>query len=168
MYPAEPIVVDGDLQEWSAAPWTEDFVDITGDLSLKPDLLTRAKMLWDSNFLYIAAELEEPHLWATVSKRDEVIYVDNDFEVFIDPDGDTHNYAEIEVNAMGTVWDLFLTRDGREGRRTHRATCLLACISGQKSASERDLAERRGGTTHAGIWATGARQLALDRVGRSG
>lgn len=31
---------------------------------------------------------------------------DNDFEVFLDPDGDNHNYYEIEINAHNTVWDL--------------------------------------------------------------
>ena len=38
----------------------------------------------------------------------------NNFEVFIDPDGDTHNYYEIEINALNTIWDLFLTKPYRE------------------------------------------------------
>ena len=42
------------------------------------------------------------------NKRDAVIYRDNDFEVFIDPDGDTHLYYEFEINAHGTEWDLLL------------------------------------------------------------
>ena len=109
------IKIDGKLEEWKDTPWTDDFIDITGKPELIPHLRTRAKMMWDTNYLYIAAEMEEPHLWATVTERDRVIYVDNDFEIFIDPDGDTHNYAEIEVNAYGTVWDLFLTRPYRDG-----------------------------------------------------
>ena len=36
------------------------------------------------------AEMEEPDLWGTLTERDSVIFHDNDFEVFIDPDGDTH------------------------------------------------------------------------------
>ena len=72
-------------------------------------------MLWDDTFLYIAAELEEPHVWATLTKRDSVIFQDNDFEVFIDPDGDTHNYYELEVNTLGTAWDLMLVRPYRDG-----------------------------------------------------
>src|SRR5690606_16882883 len=32
---------------------------------------------------------------------------------FIDPDGDTHNYYEYEMNALNTLWDLFLTKPYR-------------------------------------------------------
>jgi len=44
-----------------------------------------------------------------------VIFQDNDFEVFIDPDGDTHQYYELEMNALNTVWDLFLVKPYRDG-----------------------------------------------------
>jgi len=59
--------------------------------------------------------LDEDHLWATLTQRDSVIFHDNDFEVFIDPDGDHSNYIEIEVNALNTVWDLLLVRPYRAG-----------------------------------------------------
>ena len=59
-------------------------------------------MLWDDKYFYIAAELEEPHVWATLTKHDSVIFHDNDFEVFIDPDGDNHEYYEFEINALNT------------------------------------------------------------------
>jgi hypothetical protein len=72
-------------------------------------------MLWDNQYLYIGAELEEPHLWATLKQRDTIIFYDNDFEVFIDPDGDTHQYYEIEINALGTLWDLMLIKPYRDG-----------------------------------------------------
>ena len=113
--PATEMSIDGNLTEWQNTPKTSDFIDITGKPNLLPYLNTNVMMMWDSNYLYVAAELEEPHLWATVSERDRVIYLDNDFEIFIDPDGDTHNYVEIEVNALGTVWDLFLARPYRDG-----------------------------------------------------
>lgn len=112
-----PLKVDGLLDEpsWRAADWTKEFVDIEGKLRPKPRLRTRVKMLWDERYFYIAAELEEPNLWATLTERDAVIYQDNDFEVFIDPDGDTHNYYELEINALETVWDLFLVKPYRDG-----------------------------------------------------
>src|SRR5690606_40527589 len=59
--------------------------------------------------------LEEPHINGKLHKRDEVIYYDNDFEVFIDPKGTTHNYFEIEINALNTVFDLRLPRPYRNG-----------------------------------------------------
>lgn len=115
--PAPPII-DGRLEDaaWAPALWTEDFVDIEGEARpLGPRHRTRAKLLWDAQALYIAAELEEPHVWGALTTRDAVIFHDNDFEVFIDPDGDNHFYAELEINALGTVWDLLLARPYRDG-----------------------------------------------------
>lgn len=109
--------IDGRLEPeiWDAAPWTGQFVDIRGGDHPAPRLATQAALLWDDQHLYIAARLEEPHLWATFEERDSVIYHDHDFELFIDPDGDTHNYYELEINALGTEWDLLLTRPYRDG-----------------------------------------------------
>jgi hypothetical protein len=72
-------------------------------------------MLWDTTYFYIAAELEEPDVWATLTEHDAVIFHDNDFEVFIDPDGDTHQYYEFEMNALNTFWELFLVQPYRDG-----------------------------------------------------
>jgi Carbohydrate family 9 binding domain-like len=110
-----PLQIDGRLTErvWTAAPWSDPFVDIEG--TRRPPLATRVKMLWDDEFLYFGADLAEPHLRATLTARDAVIFQDNDFEVFIDPDGDTHHYFEIEINALNTVWDLLLVQPYRDG-----------------------------------------------------
>jgi hypothetical protein len=99
---------------WQKSKWIDDFVDIEGDLRPKPRFRTRAKMLWDDEYFYFAAELEEPDIWATLTERDAVIFYDNDFEIFIDPDGDTHEYYEFEMNAFNTIWDLFLTKPYRD------------------------------------------------------
>ena len=115
--PSTPIEVDGRLDEdsWAAAPWTADFVDIRGPDAPTPRFRTRAKMLWDDEALYVAARLEEPDVWARLTRRDTVVFYDNDFEVFIDPTGTTHNYYELEVNARETVWDLMLLKPYRDG-----------------------------------------------------
>src|SRR5439155_1081187 len=83
------IQVDGKLNEgsWREVPWTDLFVDIEGAAKPKPPLRTRAKMLWDDDYFYVAAELEEPNVWGTLTNRDSVIFQDNDFEIFIDPNG---------------------------------------------------------------------------------
>jgi hypothetical protein len=114
---AGPITVDGSLDEpsWQDADWTEVFGDIEGPSKPAPRFRTRAQMLWDDNYLYIGAYLEEPNVWATLKARDSVIFQDNDFEVFIDPDGDTHDYYELEMNALNTVWDLLLVKPYRDG-----------------------------------------------------
>ena len=113
----KPLVIDGAANEevWKKAPFTDKFVDIEGDKRPNPRFDTRAKMLWDDKYLYVYAELDEPHIWAKLKKRDTIIFYDNDFEVFIDPDGNTHGYYEYEVNAFNTVWDLMLIKPYRDG-----------------------------------------------------
>ncbi len=113
----KPPTVDGKVDDaaWTSASWTQDFVDIEGDAKPKPRFRTRAKLLWDADNLYIAAEMEEPHVWGTLTKHDEVIFQDPDFEVFIDPDGDSHAYFEFEINALNTGWDLFLPKPYKDG-----------------------------------------------------
>ena len=114
---AASIRIDGKLDDsaWQSAPWTDFFVDIEGDAKPAPRFRTRAKMLWDDEHFYIAAELEEPDVWATLTAHDSVIFRDNDFEVFLNPTGDTLNYFEFEINALNTGWDLFLPRPYRKG-----------------------------------------------------
>lgn len=108
-------VIDGRITEadWQRAAWTEDFEDISGAGFARPKYLTRAKMMWDDDFFYVAAELEEPHITATLTHHDAIIYRDNDFEVFIDPDDDSECYYEIEVNAFNTLFELMLNRPYR-------------------------------------------------------
>jgi Carbohydrate family 9 binding domain-like len=117
-YRASPgLRIDGRLNEaaWEAAPWTESFVDIRGEGHPVPTWETGAKLLWDDDFLYVAGYLEDPHVWATLGDRDAIIYRDNDFEVFLDPDGDALGYFEFEVNALGTLMDLYMNRPYNDG-----------------------------------------------------
>lgn len=114
---AEPLVVDGQLTEpsWKRAPWTDLFVDIEGDRRPLPRFATRAMMLWDDRYFYFAADLEEPDVWGTLTARDSVICQDNDFEIFVDPDGDAEQYMEFEINPLNTVWDLYLPKAYNKG-----------------------------------------------------
>ena len=115
-----PPVIDGRLDDsaWADAEWSGDFVDIRGaEGGPTPRFRTRMKILWSDTHLFVGARMEEPHLWATLTERDAIIYQDNDFEVFLDPDGDGLAYYELEINALGTEFDLFLDRPYREGGR---------------------------------------------------
>ena len=109
--------IDGRLDDaaWVDAPWTVEFVDIQGAGHPRPRFRTQARMAWDEQCLYVGALLVEPHVWATLTEHDAVIFHDNDFEVFIDPDGDAADYFEYEINAYGTDWDLYLPVAYRDG-----------------------------------------------------
>ena len=57
----DSIYIDGKLDEkaWQQAEWTDNFTDIEGDLKPKPTQDTRVKMLWNKNYLFVAAEVSE-------------------------------------------------------------------------------------------------------------
>lgn len=116
-----PPTLDGatdDDAAWRAAPWSEAFVDIVGPTGPAPPPgagAARVKMAWDADALYVAARLEDAALFANETRHDSVIYNDNDFEIFLDPDGDNWHYIEFEINALGATWDLLLARPYRNG-----------------------------------------------------
>ncbi len=114
---AEKPTIDGKLDEtfWENAPSSKPFVDISGEGHPLPQFLTQMKMIWDDDHLYIGFHMEEPHLWATYTQRESVIFQEHDIEIFLDPDGDTHNYYEVEINALGTLWDLLMTKPYKDG-----------------------------------------------------
>ncbi|MEP2240170.1 MAG: carbohydrate-binding family 9-like protein [Maribacter sp.] len=109
----EKIEIDGEMKEnsWNKASWSSNFIDIEG--TKKPSYQTNFKMLWDNEYIYFFAELKEPHVWGTLKQKDTIIFYNNDFEIFFDPDGDTHNYYEFEINALNTIWDLYLSKPYR-------------------------------------------------------
>ena len=113
----DEVDIDGILNEdvWNKAKWSELFVDIEGLPEKNPTFDTKVKLLWDDFYLYIGAEMIEPHIWANLIKRDEIIYKDNDFEIFIDPNGDNQLYYEIEINALNTVMDLIMPKPYHAG-----------------------------------------------------
>lgn len=117
--PDDKIIIDGKLNEksWKKAEWTSRFEDIEGAKKPLPLQDTRVKMLWDNEYLYIAAVLDEEHIWAYQDKKDQIVFHENDFEVFIDPDGDTENYYELEINAINNTFDLFLPKTYKKGGR---------------------------------------------------
>ena len=79
-----PVKVDGVLDEevWRLAKPLSPMRDLEGG---KSEFGADIRMAYDDTFLYIAATLPAKTLRATLTKRDSVIYHDDDFEVFIDP-----------------------------------------------------------------------------------
>ncbi len=92
------LTLDGKLDDpaWQEVAWTDRFVDISTATS--PRLATHAKIRWDDEFLYVGALLEEPQAFANITStchcinatQDQVIFHDNDFEIFVDAPGTTH------------------------------------------------------------------------------
>lgn len=111
------ISIDGKLAEptWQAAPWTQDFVEIGGEGKAIPRHRTRAKMLWDSTNLYVAAELEAPHVWSTLQQHDADLAEENAWAIYLDPDGDGHDYCVLTFNALNLARADLLDKPIKDG-----------------------------------------------------
>jgi hypothetical protein len=122
----QPVTIDGKLDDpaWSAAAWTDDFVDILGRDRPRPALRTRAKLLWDRSCLYVGIACEETDVRAAMRDRDQPLYRENAVELFLDPDDDGRDYAELEVNALGTIYDTLLNKPYSAGGRRDDAFTL--------------------------------------------
>ena len=125
----ELITVDGQLNEasWANAKWTKYWGDPLGRTfktkrraSKIPR--TRAKLIWQSDALYIAIESFDTHIWAHLTERDSNTWEEEVVEVFLDPDGDKRDYLELQVTPANVVFDaLFAYRrsDLKKARSWH-------------------------------------------------
>lgn len=113
----EKIKIDGKDHEedWSKAPWTDMFTNIINGEKGSTSRTAKCKMLWDEDFVYVFAKLEEPDIWASLEQHDSSVYQDNAFEMFIDLNGNGQDYFEFQINANGTVWDLIMNKPYRNG-----------------------------------------------------
>jgi Carbohydrate family 9 binding domain-like len=105
----DEIRVDGKLDEftWAALPRVGRFIDIRQHDN--PDALdTQATLAWDNTNLYIAFSCVDPEPWGTLMQRDQHLWNEEVVEVFLDPDGDGHNYPELEVSPHNIVVDLLI------------------------------------------------------------
>lgn len=112
-------IIDGDGGDsaWARAPGLHlvDVEDLTGQRQHSRP--TMAKILWDDDHLYFLFEMVDADVWSTFRDRDDQIWQQEVVEIFIDPDGDGLDYAEIEVNPLNTVFDLLLSRPWADGGR---------------------------------------------------
>jgi hypothetical protein len=78
---------------WGTAPWPTAFRALATD-----------EALW----LRFDAVDDSP--WHTLTNRDDHLWNEEVVEIFIDPDGDHRNYAEIEVSPANVVCDLLVAQ----------------------------------------------------------
>lgn len=103
-----PLAIDGKLDEaaWFAAPHVGDFVFTWWKQGRKEQ--TRAKLLWDDDYLYVGVLCEDAHITARHTERDGKIAEDDCFEVMLAPNPDTPDiYFNIEFNVLGGILDNF-------------------------------------------------------------
>jgi len=105
---SQPIQIDGILNDaaWVAAPMLGPFLN-NRDGSPSP-LKTEARVLYDDQFLYFASRFEDENIWATMKNRDEHLWTEEVFEVFLRPDLQYKSYIELEVNPLNALIDIYL------------------------------------------------------------
>ncbi len=105
------IQIDGKLDEfsWASAPRVGPF-RLIRDVQARPKFPTEAAMTWDAQNLYVAFACRDPEPWSRMKNRDDHLWEEEVVEVFLDPDGDGQNYAELEVNPENVVVDLLIPR----------------------------------------------------------
>src|SRR5512134_1613939 len=105
------IRVDGSLDEpsWEKAPRIREFRHIY-DPARVPRYPTAAALVWDAARLYVAFECVDSEPWGSFRRRDDRLWEEEVVEVFLDPDGDGRNYAELEVSPNNVVVDLLIPR----------------------------------------------------------
>ena len=122
-----PVCIDGKMDEpaWRQAlplPVLRDRVNGTA-----PRYAITARILWDTNALYIGYTVGDPDVWAFQRVDDEPMcaqkmgfasgvtnamkpggwgtYIENYVMFYLDPDGDGKNYVEVNINPLNKVND---------------------------------------------------------------
>ena len=117
-YTNEVIKIDGKDNEaaWKTAqPVNEFTISWDRNPKKKPPTATRAKLLWNQNYLYFFADMDDSDLFANVTEHDGVTWNNDVFEMFLKPAEDKPGYYEFQVNAANTKLDMYFPRRGAGG-----------------------------------------------------
>jgi hypothetical protein len=90
--------------------WEEaSIINLSNAVTGKPgSYTTKARMLYNANYLYIAIECEDEFIWGKYGGRDSNIFEEECVEVFICPSGKIRQYYEIDVSPHNVVFDAFI------------------------------------------------------------
>lgn len=114
----KPIVIDGKGTDpaWQHAQAIDNFyLPWLGKDARPSKTKTRAKLLWDREYLYFFADMEDSDLYANTREHDGMLWNGDVFELFFKPSESHAGYYEFQVNPAGAVLDMFLPRRGAGG-----------------------------------------------------
>ncbi|MHB0935350.1 MAG: carbohydrate-binding family 9-like protein [Armatimonadota bacterium] len=116
---ADVITIDGKYDEvtWQQAVAIPMIVPITNAVPVSG---ASAKVAWDDRYLYVAFETKDQDIWSTYTERDALTCTEDCFEIFLKPLADKYGYANLEINALGTVMDALPLSKIGGGDNSHR------------------------------------------------
>ena len=100
-----PPTIDGRLDEprWAEAVAHPMVHSLDGEpYGARPSTVRWA---WDDQALYVGAEIDDPDVWAELVRRDDPLWNEEVFEVFVFGDERRQDYLELQVSPRGTVFD---------------------------------------------------------------
>lgn len=114
-----PPVLDGKLDDpaWKSAVALDDFPTFWQGLpSLKHPKraggYTQARLLWDDENLYYAADMYDANLFTYGTRRNDRLWEGDVFELFFKPREDGPRYYEFQVNPKSLILELPFPRRG--------------------------------------------------------
>ncbi len=110
--------IDGDVTKevWNQAEWSPRFVDVIGNTPAILD--TKAADLWSDQYVYFGFYCESPHPKGSMTNDGDLLWFDNDVEIFIDG---KDTYYELQVNALNTIYEAFyIWRDAYKEKNIYR------------------------------------------------
>lgn len=102
---ADPVAIDGAASEpaWATAAVSPDLATAEG--SFDPVGKATARMLWDDDFLYVFATINDSDVVSEYKQHDDPLWKQDCIELFIDADGNRRGYIELQVNPGNATFD---------------------------------------------------------------
>lgn len=110
-----PLTIDGkaDEEAWKRAQVIDYFYQPWLGKDARPaKSATKARLLWDREYIYFFADMEDNDLFADVKEQNGKTWHNDVFELFFKPAADKTGYFEFQVNALGTLYDSFIPAPG--------------------------------------------------------
>ncbi|MDO8540644.1 MAG: PQQ-dependent sugar dehydrogenase [Opitutaceae bacterium] len=104
-----PPAIDGrpDDAVWQRAMVVDSFGQPWAAGAPRAKEQTRARLLWDREWLYFFAEMDDRDVSADSREHDGPLWLNDVFEIFLRPSHQHAGYFEFEVNPAGAVVDAF-------------------------------------------------------------
>jgi hypothetical protein len=106
--------IDGKLDDpaWKAAAVIDRFPSFWKKSDPGPAHATKARLLWDRDALYYAAEMTDPDVRASGTKHNDRLWDGDVFELFVKPGPDRPEYFEFQANPRSVLFEAaFLARN---------------------------------------------------------
>ena len=132
-----PLTIDGVLSEaaWTAAPVA--VLQFLWESQTGPKQMTKARLLWDAQALYVGFDADDADITAQFLERDDPTYRDDAVEIFINPNPQQEAvYYGFEMNARGVLYD-YLNYNSRTLFKRFDATGVKIVASLRGSLNDR-------------------------------